>query len=188
MDLGDKVRINVASLALLLEFGARSIGEPRGGHLCECNAASYVSAVSFQSFHPFVMLAKRRSWEKASAVYGYCQQYRIRGERLSRHWYDLLEVGRYGARGKALADRALALSVARHKAMLCREKDGAGNWVGYEAAVSGEFQVVPDGPAYRALSDDCDRMLADEMLLDDEEQFDDVMERCADTQQRANWY
>ena len=47
-------------------------------------------------------------------------------------------------------------------------------------------KLVPAGPAYRVLSDDYDRMLTDGMLLDDEEQFDDLMERCADIQRRAN--
>ena len=45
---------------------------------------------------------------------------------------------------------------------------------------------MPDGPAYRVLADDYDRMLTDGMLLDDEEQFEDLMERCADIQRRAN--
>jgi hypothetical protein len=87
---------------------------------------------------------------------------------------------------KALADRDLALSVARHKSMFFREKDSTGSWVDYEAAVSGELQLVPDGPAYRVLSDDYGRMLTDGMLLDDEERFDELMERCADIQRRAN--
>ena len=61
----------------------------------------------------------------------------------------------------------MALSVARHKSMFFREKDATGNWVNYVAAVSGELQLVPDGPAYQVLSDDYDRMLADGMLFDD---------------------
>lgn len=171
---------------VLVEFGARSIGEPREERLCECDAASYLPDVTFPSVRPFVMLAERTFWEKATAVHVYCQQRRSRGERLSRHWYDLVRLDDAGLAEKALADRALALSVARHKSMFFREKDTAGNWVDYEAAVSGGLQLVPDGPAYRVLSDDYDRMMTDGMLLDDEEQFDDLMERCADIQRRAN--
>lgn len=171
---------------VLVEFGARSIGEPREERLCECDAASYIPDVTFPSVRPFVMLAERTFWEKATAVHVYCQQQRSRGERLSRHWYDLVRLDDAGLAEKALADRALALSVARHKSMFFREKDTAGNWVDYKAAVSGGLQLVPDGPAYRVLSDDYDRMMTDGMLLDDEEQFDDLMERCADIQRRAN--
>ena len=171
---------------ILVEFGARSIGEPREERLCECDAASYVPDVSFPSVRPFVMVAERTFWEKATAVHVYCQQQRSRAERLSRHWYDLARLDDMGFAERAMADRALALSVARHKSMFFREKDSDGNWVDYEAAVSRGLQLVPAGPAYRVLSDDYDRMLTDGMLLDDEEQFDDLMERCADIQRRAN--
>ena len=173
---------------VMVEFGARSIGEPREERLCVCDAASYVPDVAFPSVRPFVMLAERTFWEKATAVHVYCQQQRSRGERLSRHWYDLVRLDDMGFAEKALADRDLALSVARHKSMFFREKDTAGNWVDYEAAVSGGLQLVPDDSAYQVISDDYDRMLTDGMLLDDDERFDDLMERCADIQQRANWY
>ena len=171
---------------VLVEFGARSIGEPREERLCGCDAASYVPDVAFPSARPFVMLAERTFWEKATAVHVFCQQQRSRGERLSRHWYDLVRLDDTGYADKALADHALALSVARHKSMFFREKDANGNWVNYIAAVSGELQLVPDGPAYQVLSDDYDRMLTDGMLLDDEERFGDLMERCGNIQQRAN--
>jgi len=171
---------------VLVEFGARSTGEPREERLCKCDAASYVPAVAFPSVRPFIMLAERTFWEKATAVHVYCQQQRSRGERLSRHWYDLVRLDDTGYAEKALADRALALSVARHKSMFFRERDAAGNWVDYEAAVVGGLQLAPEGLAYRALSDDYDKMLSDGMLLDDEEQFDDLMERCAEIQRKAN--
>ena len=54
------------------------------------------------------------------------------------------------------------------------------------AAVSGDLQLVPEGPFYEALADDYGRMLSDGMLLDDEERFEDVMERCAELPERAN--
>ena len=171
---------------VLVEFGARSIGEPREERLCGCDAAVYLPDVSFPSVRPFVMLAERTFWEKATAVHVFCRQQRSRGERLSRHWYDLVRLDDTGYAEEALSDRSLALSVSRHKSMFFREKDIAGNWINYEAAVSGGLQLVPDGPAYQVLSDDYDKMLADGMLLDDEEQFEDLMERCADIQRRAN--
>lgn len=171
---------------VMVEFGARSIGEPREERLCECDAASYLPDVVFPSVRPFVMLAERTFWEKATAVHVFCRQQRSRGERLSRHWHDLVRLDDTGYAEKAMEDYALALSVARHKSMFFREKDSAGNWVDYEAAVSGGLQLVPDGPAYRVLSGDYDRMLTDGMLFDDEEKFDDLMERCADIQRRAN--
>ena len=171
---------------IMVEFGARSIGEPREERLCGCDAAGYVPEVSFPSARPFVMLAERTFWEKATAAHVFCKQQRIRGERLSRHWHDLVRLDDAGYAEKALADHDLALSVAHHKSKFFREKDAAKNWVNYISAVSGDLQLAPDGPAYQALADDYDRMLNDGMLLDDEEQFEDLMERCRDIQQRAN--
>ena len=171
---------------VMLEFGARSTGEPREERLTECDAAPYLRDVVFPSARPFVMMAERTFWEKATAVHVFCRQQRSRGERLSRHWYDLARLDDAGYADKALADSALALAVARHKSMFFREKDVEGDWVDYEAAVSGDLQLVPEGPAYRVLADDYDRMLSDGMLLDDGEQFNDLMERCADIQKRAN--
>ena len=171
---------------VMVEFGARSTGEPREEHLCACDAAGCISDVAFPTARPAVMLAERTFWEKATAVHVFCRQRRNRGERLSRHWYDLVKLDDTGYADKALIDRPLALSVARHKSMFFREKDASGNWTDYLAAVSGGLQLVPEGPAYQVLADDYDRMLSDGMLLDDEERFDGLMERCADIQERAN--
>ena len=169
-----------------LEFGARSTGEPREERQIQCDAAPYISEVEFPATRALVMWAERTFWEKATAVHVFCRQQRKRGERLSRHWYDLVRLDDAGIASKSLADRTLALSVARHKAMFFREKDAEGSWIDYETAVSGELQLVPHGPAYEALADDYGRMLSDGMLLDDEERFEALMERCADVQARAN--
>ena len=171
---------------VMVEFGARATGEPREKRLVECDAAPYLPEVSLPTALPFVMLAERTFWEKATAVHVFCRQQRSRGERLSRHWHDLVRLDDAGFGDRALADRAIALSVARHKAMFFREKDAVGNWIDYEAAISGDLQLVPEGSFYEALADDYARMLSDGMLFDDEERFEDVMERCAELQERAN--
>ena len=68
-----------------------------------------------------------------------------------------------GVADRALAARALALSVARHRAVLFPEKDAAGDRIDYEAAVSGGLQLVPTGSALEVLADDYARMVADGM-------------------------
>ena len=78
------------------------------------------------------------------------------------------------------------LSVARHKAMFFTENDARGVRIDYEAAVSGHLQLVPEGAGLAILSDDYSRMLADGMLLDDNDSFDMLMERCALLEARAN--
>ena len=169
-----------------VEFGARSTGEPRQECPIECDAAPYIPEIAFPSVRTLVMLAERTFWEKATAVHVFCRQQRGRGERLSRHWHDLVRLDDAGFAERALANRNLALSVARHKAMFLREKDAAREWIDYRAAVSGALQLVPHGHGYEALADDYDRMLRDGMLPDDEERFETLMERCAQIQERAN--
>ena len=169
-----------------VEFGARSTGEPREERPIECDAAAYVSEVAFPTARPLVMLPERTFWEKATAVHVFCRQQRTRGERLSRHWYDLVRLDDAGFVATSFNDRSLALSVARHKSMFFREKDASGSWIDYEAAVTGGLQLVPHGLAYEALADDYAKMVSDGMLLDDEEQFADLMEKCVEIEARAN--
>jgi hypothetical protein len=116
----------------------------------------------------------------------YCLQGRVRGERWSRHWHDLVRLDEAGIAARALEDRELALSVARHKAMFFRENDSNRQRIDYHAAVSGNLRLVPAGAAREALARDYATMLPTGMLLDDDEPFDTVMERCAQIEERAN--
>ena len=169
-----------------VEFGARSTGEPRAEHTVTCDAAPYLPEIVFPVARPLVMAAERTFWAKATAVHVFCRQQRVRGERLSRHWHDLVRLDDAGIAQKALADRNLAYSVARHKSMFFREKDAAGNWIDYVAAVSGNLQLVPKGAFDKDLAEDYGRMLTDGMFLDDGESFEDLMYRCGELQARAN--
>ncbi len=169
-----------------VEFGARSTGEPRAEHTVTCDAAPYLPEVTFPSARPLTMAAERTFWEKATAVHVFCRQQRIRGERLSRHWHDLVRLDDAGMAQKALADRNLACAVARHKSKFFREKDAAGTWIDYGTAVSGDLQLVPEGVFGKGLAEDYGRMLTDGMLLDDGESFEHLMHRCGELQARAN--
>ena len=171
---------------VMVEFGARSTGEPHKFMPVLCDAAAYLPQLAFPQANPTVMLAERTFWEKATAIHVFCRQERRRGQRLSRHWHDLARLDEAGISANALNDHALALSVARHKAMFFFENDSHGNRIDYEEAVSGGLQLVPSGAAHAVLADDYARMLADGMLLDENEPFDALMERCAAIQERAN--
>ena len=171
---------------VMVEFGARSTGKPHRVRPAVCDAAAYLPDVVFPQAQPNVMLAERTFWEKATAIHVFCRQERRRGQRLSRHWHDLARLDDAGIAASALTDRALALAVARHKAVFFAEKDARGGRIDYEAAVSGGLQLVPSGAAHAVLADDYARMLADGMLLDENESFDVLMERCAVIEARAN--
>lgn len=171
---------------VMVEFGARSTGEPHKRMPVICDAAEHLSDLALPEAHPSVMLAQRTFWEKATAVHVFCRQQRRRGERLSRHWHDLVRLDEAGTASVALDDRELGLSVARHKSIFFSEKDAQGNPIDYVEAVSGNLQLVPSGTAHTILADDYAAMLADGMLLDDDEPFDAMMEHCAAIEVRAN--
>jgi len=171
---------------VMVEFGARSTGEPSEAMPVKCDAAAYLSDLTFPDALPTVMLAERTFWEKATAIHVFCLQGRIRGERLSRHWHDLVRLEDAGIAAKALNDRELALSVARHKTWFFSENDSHGQRIDYEAAVSSALRLVPADAAHDALAHDYGRMLDDGMLLNDSEPFDTLMQRCAAIEARAN--
>ena len=129
---------------------------------------------------------ERTFWEKATAAHVYCLQHRMRGGRFARHWHDLARLDATGHVDAAVANREIADAVAAHKTVFFREKDVSGNWVDYEAAVSGALQLVPTGPSLAALADDYARMVDDGLLLDDSEPFDALMKCCQAIADRAN--
>ncbi len=169
-----------------VEFGARSTGEPYLERLVKCDIADLVPEIVFPSSHLSVMVAERTFWEKATSMHVFCHRKRGRGNRLSRHWHDLIRLDDAGYGEKAFADRDLALSVARHKSMFFPEKDAEGNRIDFEASVMGGLQLVPNGEAYDLLADDYEAMVSANMLFNDPEPFENMMKRCADIETRAN--
>lgn len=169
-----------------VDFGARSTGEPHAVHTVVCDAAAGLPDLAFPEALPAAMLPERTFWEKATAMHVYCLQGRNRGKRWSRHWHELVRLDDNGIAARALANRELALSVARHKAMFFSENDSSGRRIDYEAAVSGNLRLVPSGTAEQALAEDYASMLAIGMLLDEDEPFRTLMQRCAAIEERAN--
>lgn len=192
---GDKLFIDYTNLAkgtgyvsptVMLEFGARSTGEPASPRDIVCDAAAAIEGVEFPTARPRVMHAERTFWEKATAIHVFCVQARMRGDRFSRHWHDVSRLDRAGIADMAIEDRALAAAVARHKSMFFAEKAADGSRVDYGMATSGQLQLVPSGDALNFLADDYRRMTEDGLLAMAPEPFDILIDRCADIGRRAN--
>ncbi|MGY4335361.1 hypothetical protein ACVWW3_000267 [Bradyrhizobium sp. LM2.9] len=133
------------SPAVMLEFGARSTGEPSELHDVVCDAAQYLETVEFPTAKPKTMKAERTFWEKATAIHVFCVQGKLKGERFARHWYDLVRLDDAGITESALKDRKLAAMVAEHKSWFFSEKDTAGAVIEYNKAVGGALKLVPEG-------------------------------------------
>jgi hypothetical protein len=192
---GEKLFIDYEAIAagsgyvapsVMLEFGARSTGEPASLQDITCDASDFVEGLVFPTARPRVMHAERTFWEKATAIHVFCLQERLRGDRFARHWHDVVRLDEAGLADAAFADRELANAVARHKGMFFAEKAADRSPIDYVAAVNGALQLVPGGDASKALQEDYDRMVKDGLLLDDAEPFDALMARCADIAARAN--
>lgn len=175
-----------AAPTIQLEFGARATGEPNQVHPVSCDMAPLIEGLEFPTAHPLVMAAERTFWEKATAAHVYCLQGRLRGERYSRHWYDLAAIAKTEHLDKAIADHALARQVAEHKSMYFAEKDAAGNWVDYVAAVSGALQLIPEGESLKALANDYAAMLEDGLLAVEQPEFSELLDRCRAIQNRVH--
>jgi hypothetical protein len=138
---------------VILEFGARSTGEPSEARTISSDAAPYLTELEFPAARPKLMLPKRTFWEKATAAHVYCLNGDV-GDRHSRHWHDLVRLDKTGYAKQALADRALAKEIADFKSRFFRNKDRAGNQIDYNAAVSGKLRLVPDAEIIKPIEAD----------------------------------
>ena len=173
--------------SVLLEFGARSTGEPNEPRPVACDAAPHLPDVSFPSAMPQVMRPERTFWEKATAIHVFCAQGSFRGgDRYARHWHDVTRLDAAGFADSAAKDRALALAVAEHKSIFFAETMPDGAPIDYRAAVSGSLALAPLGNARTALAEDYQRMVQDGLLLDDAEPFDALLQRCQALAERIN--
>ncbi len=171
---------------VMLEFGARSTGEPNEERDVVCDAAAWLTELEFPMARPRVMRAERTFWEKATAIHVFCLQKRLRGHRFSRHWHDLARLDDAGIAATALNTDDVALAVARHKTMFFAENSAEGQRIDYEAAIRGGLKLAPEGTALTSLETDYDAMVADGLLQGEAETFQDLMARCKDLEDRAN--
>jgi len=170
-----------------LEFGARSTGEPADPRTVTCDLAPAFPELVFPTATPQVMRAERTFWEKATLAHVYCLEGKLRGATgFARHWHDLVRLDVAGFATTAIADRGLAKTVADHKSKFFPAKDARSTPIDYHAAVAGHLILVPRGEARAQLKGDYLAMIDAGYLDDDAEDFDDLMSRCEDLQDRIN--
>lgn len=193
---GDKVFIDYTPLAsgtgyvpsaVMLEFGARSTGEPSELRSVHCDAAAHLQGVEFPEARPQVMRAERTFWEKATAIHVFCAQGAFRGgDRFARHWHDVTRLDAAGFADSAIADTELAKAVADHKSIFFVEKNLDGGLIDYHTAVAGGLRLVPDDDALAKLAADYQHMIDDGLFLEEVESFDALLHQCRAIQEKAN--
>lgn len=181
-----KTGTGYSSPTIQLEFGARATGEPNQVRTVTCDIAPEIEGVIFPTAQPLVMAAERTFWEKATAAHVYCLQGRMRGERYSRHWYDLVAIAKTAHFAAACANPDLAKAVAEHKSVFFVEKNAAGTKIDYFAATSGQLQLIPTGESLVALEQDYTSMLEDGLLALNQPSFTEIIDQCRVIQDEAN--
>ena len=172
---------------VLLEFGARSTGEPAERRSISCDICDALPELGAPTAYPRVMRAGRTFWEKATAIHAYCLRGTFRGgDRYARHWYDLDCLDHTGIAQTAVDERDLGEEVARHKQHFFREKDRSGETIDYRDAVRGSLHLIPIGDALEALRQDYQQMLDAGLLQSDASIFDDLIDRLAVLEDRVN--
>ncbi|CAM4022705.1 Nucleotidyl transferase AbiEii/AbiGii toxin family protein [Bordetella tumbae] len=169
-----------------LEFGGRATGEPHQVFPVNCDVAAFLPDVSFPTSSPLVMSISRTFWEKATAAHVFCAQGRIRSERYSRHWHDLVAIASGPHFESVVADHSVAETVAHHKSCFFIEKDPSGQAINYGTATGGHLKIVPEREARAALEDDYAAMLADDVMIGHALPFHELMEACAELQVKLN--
>lgn len=172
--------------AVMLEFGARSTGEPIEVANVACDAAGAIDSLEFPTACVRAMAIGRTFWEKATAAHVYSVQESLKGDRFSRHWHDLHYIAKSDRIEGIITDRELAQKVATHKSFFFPEKDGKEGWVDYTAAVSGGLRLVPVNEPLKKLAEDYARMAEAGMTSQQAPTFDTIMETCANLEKMAN--
>jgi Nucleotidyl transferase AbiEii toxin, Type IV TA system len=170
-----------------LEFGGRSTGEPATTSHMVCDMTHLFPDLIFPTAKPRTMDISRIFWEKATAIHVYCLQGNgTIGHRFSRHFYDLMQLNDRGLTKLAIANRTVAVAVAKHKGMFFKEKSSEGSFVDYRSAVGGGLRLLPQGDALDALRRDYQEMISEGLLLEDAPSFNTIISHCDAIQKQAN--
>jgi hypothetical protein len=179
-------RVEYNPSKIILEFGAKSTGEPHSEMPVQCDVADHFNEVRFPSARPRVMDIARTFWEKVTAVHAYCRNGKLKGERFARHWFDLHAI--YSSPHKARIGENAGIKdfVAEHKNIFFRERDSDGTWIDYRVAVHGNLHLVPDGKANEGLREDYRKMIENGMFAGTAPAYESLMESIGRMQADLN--
>ena len=172
---------------VMLEFGARSTGQPAGYREITCDIANALSDLKMPTARPMVMHAERTFLNKTLAAHVYCLKDKFRGrEHYARHWYDLDCLDRKFISQNAIMDQQLIQDVIKNEHHFYRENDRDGNVIDYQTAMSGGIHLVPSGAARNALEDDYLKMHKANIIHSKYVPFDTLMDRLSNLENRIN--
>ena len=128
-----------------------------------------------------VLSPKRTFWEKVTLLHAENNINRVERvkERLSRHLYDIVMLGRNSIGAEAMKDLALLNTVAKHKAFYYRS-----NAAKYNEAKIGTLKIVPKGEILEAFRVDYEKMRS--MFSGEIIEFDVIVEELQILENKIN--
>lgn len=191
-DTGEKIFIYYPSVAnstsdyvkeaVLLELGGRNAIEPNKQFTVAPYIQDVLDTLQFPQAVVTVLDAERTFWEKATLIHVECQRgIRESAERLSRHWYDLLQLHNSDIGPSAINDRALLEDVVAHKSIFY-----SASYANYDACLSGSLCLLPEGEALKLLEKDYSKMIAAGMFYHEAPSFDELVGQLAQVQENIN--
>ncbi len=165
-----------------LELGARSDSWPAGNHPVTPYAAElFPDMFAMASCEVKALEAVRTFWEKATILHAEAHRTgsEKKGERRSRHYYDLYQLAKTEIAAEALARPDLLRRVVEHKSVFFRAA-----WKHYETAVPGSFRLLPPEDRHAALLADYVQM--QDMIFGDYPSFDTIIEGLKKLEDRIN--
>ncbi|MBP9094055.1 nucleotidyl transferase AbiEii/AbiGii toxin family protein [bacterium] len=164
---GEKLRIYYPSVLeeqfgrylaanILIEFGGRNITEPNEQHIVRPYVAELLMELEFPEATVTVLAIARSFWEKATLIHVECNrtEFKVSGERLSRHWYDMSCLHRSGKALNAIADRALLEDVIKYKKLFYNA-----SYANYNDCLASSLKLIPDSAFIAALEKDFQQMV-----------------------------
>lgn len=165
-----------------LEFGARSDHLPFvDGEVTPFVHAEFPDLLSEPSTKVKTLAAERTFWEKATILHMLFHRdpEQPLGERMSRHYYDLVQLARSSIKDRALNDLKLLDAVAEHKSVFFKAA-----WANYEEAKPPTLKLSPHAALEKAVRRDYVKM--GEMLFDEPEPFDDIVTAIGELEAEIN--
>lgn len=103
--------------SILVELGGRNVTAPSEQHTITADIASLVTNLDLPQAEVTVLSPERTFWEKATLIHVECNRNRFKenSDRLSRHWYDMVMLGKHTIGSTAINNRGLFEDVVRHK-------------------------------------------------------------------------
>ena len=170
---------------VFLELGARNAAVPTK----QFTLRAEVAAIAPQELHfptatVDVLTIERTFWEKATLIHVACVRGELKAdaERISRHWYDLVQLHRAGITERAMEKPDLLEDVVRYKKTFFKQShDGD-----YQDCLGRAFRLIPETVMLNQLETDYEKMVSARMLYGQSPTFANVLENIGSIQDRLN--